>query len=599
MTSSLEDHDIFGIGDVEDKGPEIDPRTGAPKAGTILEDGTRVKRIDKDGDTRKDPIARASSIAQSRANEDDIFGLGLEETRPNISDTVPTMKEIRESIIGTNGLRMIGSFDGGGGSITGFAMAGWQELGSGEFVQAACETISANYHSRIITPSDVLACARKIAERDGYEFVSRASVGNKTESVVLFENDDRNIVVLNKARKVHGRPVSETIDWESTIDNATLNGRGAEIRKFRHDVCLAAHEMEPFDPTKTVIWGDDIRGQDPFAMMTYMGLKRGELDCFEGSPPCKSFSISGLGHKGWGRVLHYSEERDQRTDDLFFEYVRILDGLRPKSFVAENVYGMAIGRAGREVMAPLIKAFRSLGYSVEAKVLNSCDYGVPQSRPRVFFVGIRTDMIRSSGKQAYPEWPEPLPYKYTCGDVLEACLDSNPPEELAWADFRYKRRQSAKKSSKLAKSLLETDHNDPESADSEKEEERQLYETYHNWLALKPGDSPSNKAFQFIRCHPDLPVPTITQISAKNVPGAGPSHPYEPRKFTMVENRMIFSFPRDYALTGTLSQQGERLGRSVTPLMMKEIASCLANVLRDSKSDGSIDFDNLGDETHE
>src|SRR5699024_10888483 len=60
------------------------------------------------------------------------------------------------------------------------------------------------------------------------------------------------------------------------------------------------------------IWGDDIRGMDPTVSMPFMGLKRGDLDCLEGSPPCKSFSVSGIREKGWGNVLHYSDERDQR-----------------------------------------------------------------------------------------------------------------------------------------------------------------------------------------------------------------------------------------------------------------------------------------------
>ena len=67
----------------------------------------------------------------------------------------------------------------------------------------------------------------------------------------------------------------------------------------------------------------DIRVIQPEEILEMTKLKKGELDLFDGSPPCSSFSILGKREKGWGKVKTYSDTK-QRTDDLFFEYIRIL-----------------------------------------------------------------------------------------------------------------------------------------------------------------------------------------------------------------------------------------------------------------------------------
>ena len=86
----------------------------------------------------------------------------------------------------------------------------------------------------------------------------------------------------------------------------------------------------------TYLDGRDIRTVTADNILGIIGLKRGELDLFDGSPPCASFSTSGKREKAWGKVKKYSDKA-QRVDDLFFEYARLLEGLQPKTFVAEKV----------------------------------------------------------------------------------------------------------------------------------------------------------------------------------------------------------------------------------------------------------------------
>ena len=106
-------------------------------------------------------------------------------------------------------------------------------------------------------------------------------------------------------------------------------------------------------------------------------LKRGELDCLVGGPPCQAFSV--YNHK---RGLH-----DPRSA-LFKEYLRIVEGVYPKWVVMENVTGITSAGDGKAVKE-IISSLEKIGYEVETNILHAEMYGVPQERRRFFFLGNR------------------------------------------------------------------------------------------------------------------------------------------------------------------------------------------------------------------
>lgn len=106
-------------------------------------------------------------------------------------------------------------------------------------------------------------------------------------------------------------------------------------------------------------------------------LRKGELDCLIGGPPCQAFSV--YNHQ---RGLH-----DDRSK-LFREYLRIVEGLLPKWVVMENVTGIT-SAGGGSAMRDIIKGLNVLGYGVETRILRAEQYGVPQERRRIFFIGNR------------------------------------------------------------------------------------------------------------------------------------------------------------------------------------------------------------------
>jgi hypothetical protein len=160
----------------------------------------------------------------------------------------------------------------------------------------------------------------------------------------------------------------------------------------------------------TIVDGRDIREVDPLAVLKTLGLKPGDLDVLDGSPPCASFSTAGKRDAHWGEAKKYSD-KTQRTDDLFFEFVRFVRAMQPKVFVAENVSGLVKGVA-KGYFLNILAAMKSCGYRVEARLLDAQWLGVPQARQRIIFVGVREDLGLA------PAHPDPLPYRYSVREAI-------------------------------------------------------------------------------------------------------------------------------------------------------------------------------------
>lgn len=105
-----------------------------------------------------------------------------------------------------------------------------------------------------------------------------------------------------------------------------------------------------------------------------------DIDGIIGGPPCQSWSEAGS-------LRGINDERGK----LFFEYIRILKEKQPKFFLAENVAGMLANRHS-EAVKNIIRCFEECGYSVSITLVNASDYGVPQDRKRVFYIGFRKDL---------------------------------------------------------------------------------------------------------------------------------------------------------------------------------------------------------------
>lgn len=185
------------------------------------------------------------------------------------------------------------------------------------------------------------------------------------------------------------------------------------VAAVEHDPVHAAIHKLNFPDTLVVC--DDIRNLSSLSASELRHRLNidGELDAVVGGPPCQGFSL--IGH----RLL-----ADPRNE-LVFHYFKIVELLRPRTFLLENVPGMATGRH-QQLLHELIARFKDIGYFVRepVRVLNAADYGVPQNRRRLFILGARED-VRLPGYPPARYQPKALS-KNGEQSALELSLPSTP-----------------------------------------------------------------------------------------------------------------------------------------------------------------------------
>lgn len=156
----------------------------------------------------------------------------------------------------------------------------------------------------------------------------------------------------------------------------------------------------------------------------YYNLKRikteklPEYDMLIAGFPCQTFSVIG-------RKEGFSDDRDQ----IIFHISRILEETQPKCFLLENVKGLVTHDKGKTIKI-IIEELNRVGYNVAYKVLSSIEYGVPQIRQRVYFVGIPKDLCK--GIENF-DWPEPIEKP----DLSAYLIDDNVASEERLEILRY------------------------------------------------------------------------------------------------------------------------------------------------------------------
>lgn len=286
----------------------------------------------------------------------------------------------------------------------------------------------------------------------------------------------------------------------------------------------------------TTILKTDIRSinQDNIFQMIPIDLKPYELDILDGSPPCTPFSMCGDREKTWGKSYqHVGDSDKQRTDDLFFEYIRMIQILKPKIFVAENVKGLISGVAKgyfKNIIANMNKLTNN-EYQIKAMLVNAKDFEVPQSRERVIIYGIRKDIYldKALRLQTYPEI-----------SFYKATKDLDiPKEELDDAISTFNRSS---------------------------------YKQYY--FQLKQGEQvgkyhPIGSGFNHYRNWLNRPSHTITTQTYTTL-----VHPVENRRLTLSECKRLSSFPDSFKF---IDQKDGiiRIGNSVPPKLIYHICKYL------------------------
>lgn len=260
------------------------------------------------------------------------------------------------------------------------------------------------------------------------------------------------------------------------------------------------------------VYNDDIRKLTSQQVMKITKLKKYELDCFDGSPPCQGFSVAGK------RIVN--DERNY----LYKDYLRLVNELKPKTFVFENVPGLAIGKM-KNILRAIIKEMYEIGYNVKAEILNAKYYNVPQNRKRLIIIGVRNDI------KIKPSLPKPQSKPIPMIEAIKGADTKGTPKLSPY----YAKLYDHIPVNGSCRTLLNKG----------------------NQTCVKPN--------------PLKPCNTLTKL--QNGSGfATIVHPWEARPLSVGEAKRISSFPDEFILLGNYQQQMGMLGNCVPPLLMKAIA---------------------------
>jgi DNA (cytosine-5)-methyltransferase 1 len=276
-------------------------------------------------------------------------------------------------------------------------------------------------------------------------------------------------------------------------------------------------------PQAQVICGD-IRQISVDNIRKTIGAKK--IHVIIGGPPCQGFSMAGR-----------RDPKDPRNS-LFMEFVRIVDGIKPPFFVMENVRGLLASRTASEVpVIDIIKnEFSKIGYEVEYHILLAADYGVPQKRNRLIFIGT------NSGKRI--TFPQPTHSRIGYTDLTGKKIP-------AWVS--------------VGNVLLSKDEVEKGYFHSQRMREgfikrRQRHELKGNGFGA-----------QYLRM--DEPSYTISARYWKDGSDALVKYSEdEIRMLTPLEVARIQSFPDSYVFEGSKREVYIQIGNAVPPLLAKVIA---------------------------
>lgn len=389
----------------------------------------------------------------------------------------------------------------------------------------------------------------------------------------------------------------------STFSGAGGSCTGYRMAGFRvawaNEFVPAAQDSYRANHPETWLDPRDIKTVAPEEILARLGMVPGELDLFDGSPPCQAFSTAGKREKGWGKGKRYEHGAVQKNETLFTEYIRLVRGLRPKVFIAENVSGLIKGTA-KGYFLEILRELKACGYRVEAKLMDAKWLGVPQSRQRVFFQGVREDL------GVAPAWPSPLPYFYSVRDAMpwvgEVASDAT---EFGAGSLR------ADAPAPTVSASMQSPYGGTHVRDRvEIIVGNDAFES--RWGAGRPAHPTvmaggPDKQGGFVRESEDDGLVGVQEgnghnghaMSEDGAPSpavmagrtvAGRTVAGRTRKLTIAEVKRICSFPDDYVLTGSYAQQWERLGNSVPPVMMFHLATAIRDRVF-GKSDGSTPED--------
>lgn len=308
------------------------------------------------------------------------------------------------------------------------------------------------------------------------------------------------------------------------------------------------------------------------------------IDLIIGGPPCQGFSLIG------------KRDMNDHRNSLVMQYMRIVSEVKPRYFVMENVEGITIGDA-KSILEDAIKYIESFGYSIVKpyKVLNAQDYGIPQSRKRLFLLGFRND-------QNAPCYPAKKSKTVTVGDAISDLPDIDLYDTLRESDcLQYEVTPQSEYANKLHN--IEKDDTDYSIRRNWNEkvvtgEMRTMHteKSKARFHATKPGQvEPVSRFLKLSNSGVCNTLRAGTDKSRGAYTSPRPIHPLYDRCISVREAQRLHSFPDWFRVHSTKWHGFREVGNSVPPMLARSVGESIMKAMNATPfiSDTVVNF---GDE---
>lgn len=292
----------------------------------------------------------------------------------------------------------------------------------------------------------------------------------------------------------------------------------------------------------------DISGND---LLEAAGVDR--VDLIVGGPPCQGFSRQRRG-----------ADFDERNE-LVYEFVRLIDEVRPRAFLMENVAAIG-GSRGREFLAAMTSTTTAIGYKLSSAVLDAADFGVPQHRRRMFIVGVYGGVPFE-----FPEATHTAETWMTVREAFRGLPDPFLDPEAALAFANHERDNISAKNRERISFVPEGGGREDIPAG--------LRLPCHAVSVDKAGHRGV-----YGRLWWDRPSGTVTTKCNSFTRGRF-AHPSENRNITMREAARLQGFPDDFVFLGDKVSVAHQIGNAVPPPLAKALGLALLTQL------GAVDVD--------
>ena len=304
----------------------------------------------------------------------------------------------------------------------------------------------------------------------------------------------------------------------------------------------------------------DIRVIDPTEVVKSAGLRKKDIDLVVGGPPCQGFSQSN----------RRSRNLDNPLNNLYKEFFRFIRVLQPQVFLLENVAGLKTLHRG-VVLQDILKIGEKLGYYVQWDVVNAEDFGVPQRRKRIIFIGIK-------------QKTDNLFYVKKCKTVTRSALDDLSILENGNAVDELKHSRNSKLSN--YQKMMRKNNGNHVSNNLVTRNSALVVERYKyippggNWKNIPPHlmtnyKNPNNcHGWIYYRLRWDESSVVINNFRKNML-----IHPEQHRGLSVREAARLQSFPDNYIFYGSLGSQQQQVANAVPPLLAEKIGKNIIKYL--------------------